>query len=171
MLTPVVRRTWAAVGCTPVLRHPQRRSQKISAIGAVSISPGRGRLNLYLHLYVGGEITEAEVIVFLRELHRRQRCAVIIIWDRINQHRSKAVREFLADHPRLHVEFLPAYAPELNAQEGVWSELKARRLANHGVEDIDELTDLATNEAIHMRHNQRLLRGCIHGTGLPIRLR
>lgn len=170
MLRPVVRRTWAPIGRTPLLHHPQRRCGKISAIGALSISPQRRFLNLHLHLYVGGDISEEEVIVFLREMLRRQRAHMILIWDRLKQHCSKAVREFIAAHPRLHVEYFPPYAPELNPVEGVWSELNCQRLANHGVEDLDELQRLTTSEAIAMRPRQDLLRGCLKATGLPIRL-
>ena len=64
MLLPIVQRSWAPIGQTPVLHHPQRHHRKISAIGGLSISPRRRRLNLYLHMYVAGDITEGEVIVF-----------------------------------------------------------------------------------------------------------
>ncbi len=95
---------------------------------------------------------------------------MIVIWDRINQHRSAAVKTFIASHPRLQVEHLPAYAPELNPVEGVWCEWKAHRLANHAAESLDGLAQLAIVEAIDMRSSQALLRGCVRGPGLPIRL-
>ncbi len=67
MLMPIVQRSWAPIGRTPVVHHPQRHHRKISAIGPGapgSIAPRRRRLNLYLHMYVAGDITEGEVIVF-----------------------------------------------------------------------------------------------------------
>ncbi len=67
MLLPIVPRSWAPIGRMPVLHHPQRHHRKISAIGPGapgSISPRRRRVNLYLHMYVAGDITEGEVIVF-----------------------------------------------------------------------------------------------------------
>ena len=127
-------------------------------------------MNLYLHMYAAGDITEGEVIVFLRDLLKHLRRPVIVIWDRINQHRSAAVKAHLASQPRLKVEYLPAYAPQLNPVEGVWSAWKAHRLANHGAEDLAELERVAIIEAIGMRRSQKLLRGCVRGTGLPIRL-
>ena len=48
MLLPIVQRSWAPIGP--------------GAPG--SISPRRRRLNLYLHMYVAGDITAGEVIVF-----------------------------------------------------------------------------------------------------------
>ena len=31
------------------------------------------------------------------------------------------MREFFREHPRLRLKCLPAYAPELNPDDGVWS--------------------------------------------------
>jgi len=39
MLNPLVRRTWAAAGFTPVLYHRLRSYKHLAAIGALSISP------------------------------------------------------------------------------------------------------------------------------------
>ena len=41
-----------------------------------------------------------------------------------------AVRKFLARNRRLRLERLPAYSPDLNPVEAVWSWLKYGRLAN-----------------------------------------
>ena len=106
----------------------------------------------------------------MRDLLKHLRGPVIVIWDRINQHRSAAVKAFIASHPRLQVEHLPAYAPELNPVEGVWCEWKAHRLANHQAEDLAGLSPLAIVEAIDRRRSQARLRGCVGGPGLPIRL-
>jgi len=42
-----------------------------------------------------------------------------IIWDRLPIHRAKEVKNFLSNGAtkRLHIEQLPAYAPELNPDE------------------------------------------------------
>ena len=61
--------------------------------------PPRRRLNLYLHMYVAGDITQGEVIVLLRDLLKHLRGQVIVICDRINQHRIAAVKAFIASHP------------------------------------------------------------------------
>jgi transposase len=50
-------------------------------------------------------------------------------------HRGSAecrIQEFLAHGvaPRLHLERLPAYAPELNPGEGLWQQLKGVELRN-----------------------------------------
>ncbi|WP_236038317.1 transposase [Ktedonobacter robiniae] len=40
---------------------------------------------------------------------------------------------------RIHLERLPAYAPEFNPQEGVWNLLKRRELKNRCCKDLAEL--------------------------------
>ena len=42
---------------------------------------------------------------------------LILIWDRARPHRSQITRTYLAAHPEIMVEELPAYAPELNPEE------------------------------------------------------
>ena len=46
MLSPTVRRTWAPVGCTPLIRH-HFANERISVISGISMSPTRKRLGLY----------------------------------------------------------------------------------------------------------------------------
>lgn len=45
MMIPSVRRTWAPIGQTPIVRHYYRR-ERISVIGGLSLSPARRRLGL-----------------------------------------------------------------------------------------------------------------------------
>jgi transposase len=54
-----------------------------------------------------------------------------LLWDGLPSHRSRAMGDWLNRQRRwLVVERLPAYAPELNPVEGLWSSLKAVELAN-----------------------------------------
>jgi transposase len=111
------------------------------------------------------------VIGFLRDLLRHLRGEVFVIWDRLNTHRGKKVRRFLDRHPRLHVEFLPPYAPELNPNEYGWGYLKCNPLANYCPADLDELAETVQQTSDDVRGQQALLRGFVRATKLPIRLR
>jgi transposase len=43
---------------------------------------------------------------------------LLIIWDGLRQHRSRLVKHIVdAQRGRIHLEYLPAYAPELNPVE------------------------------------------------------
>jgi len=65
---PLVRRTWAPRGQTPVLEHRARHHRKISAIGGISLSPHRRRLGWYLNFHSDDSIRQQEIIAFLRHL-------------------------------------------------------------------------------------------------------
>ncbi|MGH8201015.1 MAG: transposase [Steroidobacteraceae bacterium] len=46
---------------------------------------------------------------------------ILIIWDRLQAHRSKLVRAHLeAQNGQIVLESLPAYAPELSPVECIW---------------------------------------------------
>jgi hypothetical protein len=80
LLIPNVRRTWAPRGQTPIIRHRYRRD-KISAISAITVSPTRHRLGLYVHLHPDENISQVEVTIFLRALLRHLRGPVIVLLD------------------------------------------------------------------------------------------
>ena len=49
-MAPLVRRTWAPRGHTPVLMQRGRSRRKVSVIGALVISPRRRRVRAYFSL-------------------------------------------------------------------------------------------------------------------------
>lgn len=50
---------------------------------------------------------------------------VHLVVDRHSAHRSRALRDWLADHSdRIELHFLPSYSPELNPDELVNADLK-----------------------------------------------
>lgn len=79
-MLPTVRRTWGLRGRTPLLKHRMNHWGKVSAIGAVTISPKRRRLGLYLQLHPNAKISQQEAIGFLRALLRHLRGPVFLIW-------------------------------------------------------------------------------------------
>ena len=153
-----------------MLYHRTRCTRKISGIGGLSLSPRRHRVGLYLHWYPDTNICQEHVIAFLRDLLRHLRGPVIVLWDRIQTHRSGAVRDWLARQRRLRVEYFPAYAPELNPIEHAWGYLKYHRMPNHGIHEIADLGRRVSRETRFVRERQSLLRSFIHGSKLPIRL-
>jgi len=169
-MLPTVRRTWAPRGQTPILRHRTRSHKKVSAIGGLSISPGRRHLGLYLHWHPDKNITGTEVIAYLHDLLRHLRGHVILVWDRLNAHRSRQLQDWRTIYPRLTIEWLPPYAPELNPVEYLWSHFKYHRLANHGLCELDDIYQQARDEADAVAHKQPLLHSFVHASKLPIRL-
>ena len=133
-LLPMVVRTYAPCGCTPILKEYLSYSS-LSVIGAVT-PPGRLFLKTYMH-----SITSREVVAFLGQLQRLIPGLLLVIWDGSPTHRSQFLRDYLASGAtqRLHLERLPGYAPELNPTEWVWSYLKLADLANIACDHLPEL--------------------------------
>ena len=165
LLAPLVARTWAPQGCTPLQRHRQGRRDKISVISGISVSPQRQHLGLYYLLYFDN-IGQEEVCRFLRELLRHLRGSVIVLLDNSSTHQGAPLAKLLRRHPRLHIEHFPAYAPELNPDEGVWS-LTKRDLANGCPLNVDQLMDDVIHSINGLRTSPEKLRGCILQSDLP----
>lgn len=140
---------------------------KVSVIGAVSVSPRTRRLGLYFDTRADGFFGASEVVEFLRYLLRSLVGKVIVVWDGGTNHKGPIVRSFLARNPRLWLERLPPYAPELNPVEQVWSWLKYGQLANFVPADVSELDDEVIDRLIHLRCDPKLLRALWDGSKLP----
>ena len=137
----------------------------------MSISRRRRRLGWYLQFHLDRSIRQEQVIDFLRYLLRHFRGYVIVIWDRLSAHRSRALRQWLRRCRRLHLEYLPPYAPELNPNEYGWGYLKCNPLANYCPTDVEQLHTRVLVAGEQVATQQSLLRSFDHQTGLPIRFR
>lgn len=139
-------------------------------ISALSVSPQRQRLGLFYQLYLDG-IGRQEVCVFLRHLLGRLRGPVVVLLDNSSTHHHGELEQLLREkRSHLWVEYFPAYAPELNPDEGVWS-LSKRELANSRLLDLDELIAEVIRSIEQIRRSPQKLRGCILQSELPVFLR
>jgi transposase len=163
-----VVKTWAPRGHTPILHHRYRRD-KVSVISGVSVSPRRHHLGLYYHLYQQN-IGQEEVCAFLRDLLRHLRGPVIALLDNSRTHHGEPLEALQRQHPRLHIEHFPSYAPELNPDEGVWSQAK-RKLANSSPDTIHDLVEDVIRSINAIRSSPAKLRACIVQSDLPPFLR
>jgi transposase len=170
-LTPTVRRTWGPRGQTPILDAWDRRD-RISAISSISVSPRNRRLNLHFDLMEDNTNVQAEdIVTYLQYLKEQVGGRLTILWDGSRIHdRSGLVRAFLAKHPEIITERLPAYAPELNPDELVWAWTKYGRLGNLAAQHADWLRDYLISEFSYVRTHPDLLASFIEKTNLPLRL-
>jgi transposase len=167
MLQPVVRRTWAPRGQTPIHATWDRHG-RLSVIGGVTVSPRRRRLGWYFTIHEHNAVT-ADEIAFVRYLRRHVGPRPLLVWDRMNQHRSTAA--WLARqryHRDVVIEWLPGHAPQLNPAELVWNDTKYGELANNVPDDVDDLrVDLILSLARKHRRPDRL-RTFFRHTKLPL---
>jgi transposase len=148
---PCRARTWAPRGQTPVLQY-SFSWQQLSVIGGVSL------WRFYFRLFAGS-IRTPQVIEFLRALQATIRKKVLIIWDRLQAHRSKLVHRYVeAQGGAIALEFLPAYAPELNPAEYVWGYLKHHAMPNYCARDLGDLALRARRNLRSMQRRPTLVR-------------
>ena len=156
MLQPTVRRTWAPRGRTPI-HHSWDRRDRLSVISAISLSPQRRRLGLYFEVF-NHNITADEAEPFVAALLGHFQRGIILVWDRWMVHRSAARRLRERFPRRVRIEWLPAYAPELNPVEQVWNRSKYTDLANFIPQDVDHLSKAVCQSLRHTRSQCTLLR-------------
>ncbi len=166
MLQPVVRRTWAPEGQTPI-HYSWDRRDRLSVISAITVSPEHRRLGLYFDIHSHNIDTDT-FESFVRWLRRQLRRAIILVVDRWSVHRSGVRRLLDRFGPKVQVEWLPAYAPELNPVEQVWSHTKYADLANYIPDDVDALADEVINSLGQISTDQMLLRSFFHHAGLRL---
>ena len=147
LLQPTRRRTWALSGHTPIHKGWDRHD-RWSVQAAVTLPPRRQRLGVYFRRYEhilcrssAAYIDRQDVVSFVGPLRRMIRRKVVLILDRWSVHRA-AVAVWHKRYPhRLTIEWLPAYAPELNPAEQVWNHTKYGDLAHFIPDHIDDVAD------------------------------
>jgi transposase len=162
-LLPMVVRTYAPIGQTPVL-HEELSRDHLSAISGITLE---GKL---LMMEQERSFKGPDVVRFLRHALRRISGKLLVIWDGSPIHRSRAVKNFLSDGAaaRLQLEQLPGYAPELNPDEGVWKHLKCVELKNICCQSLSELKNELRKAKERLRHKRDVILGCIKQPGFEV---
>ena len=167
-LLPVVRRTWAPRGCTPVIRHHFKWKRASMAAGLCYGSRGGGA-QLAFHHQPGAYDTDT-LIGALGQLRRflgGQKAT--LLWDGLPAHRSKLMRVWLRrQRSWLVVEPLPGYAPDLNPVEALWSNLKGVELANLAADTLKEVTAAAEGGIQRIRSTHWLAYSFLRHCGLSL---
>lgn len=164
LLIPNLKRTWSPRGQTPHAGYWYKQGQ-ISSISALSVSPRRQHLALYLRLQ-DRAFNGLDVRDFLKYLLWHLRGPVVLLWDQGSIHQRKEVGAFLKKHPRIHPEHFPTYAPELNPAEYVWNQTDSY-LANGAPADVAQLRRSLQSAIRRIRSSQKLLWSCVYASGLP----
>lgn len=104
------------------------------------MAPSRRRVGLYFQVQPAN-LRTPDLIRFLRRLRRQLRRPIVLICDRWSVHRSAVRKLQQAGAAWLSVEWLPAYAPDLNPVECLWGHTKYSELANFVPNDFQQLHD------------------------------
>lgn len=167
LLLPLVRRTLAPRGHVAPLVHRASHREKVSVAAALTLSPAQGHVGLYYQTYPNGYVDAAAYAAFLRGVLRRVEHPLVLVHDRGNMHRGGPVRELQRDFPRLDLNWLPSYAPELNPVEQLWNYTKDKELCNFVPHDVTECDAAVRVWLENIRHDQSRLRSFYRATPLP----
>jgi transposase len=167
LLAPLARRTWAPRGDTPVLSQRGRHTEKISIIGAVTCSPTGRSSRFVFRLHRNQNITKLHVRRFLCQLrgHISPKRHIIVLWDRLNSHRSANLVDYARRH-NMTIEFFPAYSPELNPAEYAWGYLKMNPLANYAPHSTQELAGKSRRAGRKLQRAPNLIRSFLAQSSL-----
>jgi transposase len=162
-LLPMVVRTYAPVGKTPILKENLTRAH-LSAMSAITLE---GKLYMtFQEKAFKGE----DVVRFLKHLMRQIPGKLLVVWDGSPIHRGRAVKDFLSSGAarRVQLEQLPGYAPDLNPDEGIWKQLKCVELKNLCCESLSELKTELRKAKERLRHKRDVILGCIRQPGFEV---
>ncbi len=130
-MTPPTLRTWSKRGRTPVVRVRGRSQRRFSVAALTCYKHGETSRLIYRpkrhqdHKSGGRRsFTWTEYRDLLTAAHRQLDGPIVLIWDNLNVHRDRRLRDFIEEQDWLTAFHLPAYAPDLNPVEGIWSLLR-----------------------------------------------
>jgi transposase len=164
---PMVVRTYAPVGKTPILKEDLTRDH-LSAMSGTTLD---GKLYMIeQEKAFKGEDKGEDALRFLKHLMRQIPGKPLVVWDGSPIHRGGAVKDFLASgaSSRLQLEQLPGYAPDLNPDEGVWKHLKCVELKNLCCQSLAELKVELRKAKERLRHKKHVILGCIRQPGFEV---
>jgi transposase len=115
-------------------------------------------------------LTSVESIAFLGHVRRMVGHKLLVMCEGSPIHRSNEVKSFLADGGAqfVQLEKLPANAPNLNPDEGVWQHLKHVEMRNLCCRDLYHLS-VELNLAVKpLRKKPSVIQSFFAGAGLDI---
>ena len=169
LMEPLWRRSQARRGHPFVLECAKVHRRKVSLLGAMAWRPSTGEVRQLSWSIVDGYFDSVAVAGVLRELLVELSGQVRVIWDRGTMHKGAAIKAVKdEEQERLKTLFLPAYTPEANPVERLWSLLKYGKLSNFLPRSVIHLALEAGGQLEEIGKDPQLLLGCFRGTILPL---
>jgi transposase len=164
MLQPVVRRTWAPKGQTPI-HYSWGRHDRLSVLSGLAVNLPEQLWQLFFEMKIHNLCAE-DIVEFLKPIALLFPGKIIVVLDRWSAHR-KAMRLLAEQLPnKFEPEWLPAYAPDLNPVELVWSQAKYAEMANYIPENIEALQSVVSNNLSSYATRHQLLEAFFNHTAL-----
>lgn len=167
LLAPLLRRTLAPRGRTPIIKQRARQRDKVSLMAALVWSTALSGLGLHFRTYPKDYVNNVKAAEFLRGLRAELPGDVVVLWDRGTMHQGEPIRELLREQPRLSIVYLPPYCPDFNPVEYLWAYLKYGQLANFTPDNVEAIEAAVRQHLEATESNPPLLRGFWDHCKLP----
>ena len=163
---PLVRYTWGRRGHTPIIRSAGGWNRR-TAIGTLLCTP-QGTYPRFVFALQRRGVRAPDCRRYLQKLKAYMRTRkLILLWDGLPAHRAKIVQEWIYENRAwLHVERFPAYDPEDNPAEYVWSSAKAKDMAHYLPKNMRALERRIRRSFQRINRSKPLLKGCLRASGL-----
>lgn len=133
-LKPIIRKVWSPIG-SRLIAKVQHRYEWLYVYGFVE--PKTGKTLWYLIPRVNNEWLSLVYEAFAKDVGISDNKIILLVEDNAGWHRSQKVKI----PEGIIVDFLPAYSPELQPAERLWS-LVDEPLVNEYFERIEEIEDV-----------------------------
>jgi transposase len=149
---PPLGRTYGLKGKTPVVVTSGQR-QSLNVISAVN-----ARGEFWAATYTGKLNAEA-FAAFLQDFMKGRRGKVFLVVDGHPAHKANRVTDLVASMDgQLELHPLPAYAPDLNPDEFVWSHMKTNGVSKKPLKKNESLKDRIEEDLLKLYENPALVR-------------
>lgn len=129
-------RSYSVIGNTPMLKKTGKRFY----CNVISVLSNAGRM---FFTVLRGGFNAQSLLVFLQRLIQSVNKKIFLVADAHPAHRAIAVQQWLANHSaKIEMSFLPAYAPQLNADEYFNQHLKTNGTGKKHPQNKEELVQI-----------------------------
>ncbi len=149
---PPLARTYGLKGETPVVKTSGQR-QSINVISAVN-----ARGEFWAATY-DGKLNAESFVLFLQNFMKGRPGKLFLVVDGHPSHTAKAVKHYVESlEGRLELHRLPAYAPDLNPDEYVWSYMKKNGVSKKPLKQNEALRKRVEEDLVKIKSDRRLVR-------------
>jgi transposase len=134
-LHPKLGRVWAKKGSQPFVLTKSEHRKRLNIFGWVDPIGGKHGMVKQARGNTDGFLS------MLRSILCRYKGIIIDLWvDQARWHKGHRVAEFLSQHRRLAISYIPKYHPELNPQEILWHTMRYEETTNTYYENEEEMS-------------------------------
>jgi transposase len=162
---PLVRYTWSRRGKSPIVRSAGGWKRR-TAVGTL-LCTARGRNPTFVFTIQKQSMNKFGFVRYLKKLKRHMRGKkLILLIDGLPAHKAKIVRHWVDQNKHwLTVHRFPAYDPEDNPAEYVWSASKTKDMAHYLPKNMRALETRVRKSFKRIIRSKTILRGCLRASG------